>query len=78
MKTKVTIIRKGNDIIVKNDKGREWKFSFINDFPTAAAIAEISSAMLTATITSQLLHGKAETLNYTLELIPGKEVSHEV
>lgn len=79
MKTKVSIIRKANAIIVKNDKGREWKFSFTGDYSTAGAIAQISSSMLAATITAQLMHTNAETLDYTLEVTsPGKEVSHEV
>lgn len=69
---KVTIERHHDKIIVCNDRGATWEFSrkYPNsiDHSLNGAIADVASAMLTATIVSQLENLSSPKITYTLTI----------
>lgn len=71
---KVTIEIASGQIIVRNDKGVEWKYGY-KAFDTSISIvaATIATSMLNATITAgvrcQLVHNNTITFTLTTETI---------
>lgn len=68
----VTIERRDNAVIVSNDKGCSWKFEYDKtidiDTSVNGVVADISSAMLTGTIASQLKEVNSPKITYTLTI----------
>lgn len=71
-KITVNIVREADKITVTNNQGMTWEFLAIKDpyYDTsiAGAVASIASALISGTITSQLLHTSHTRLSYTLEV----------
>ena len=69
---KVTIERHQDKIIVCNDRGATWEFSRKDpnsiDHSLNAGIADVASAMLTATIVSNLENLSSPKITYTLTI----------
>ena len=69
---KVTIERHQDKIIVCNDRGVTWEYSRKDpnsiDNSLNAGIADVASAMLTATIVSNLENLSSSKITYTLTI----------
>ena len=66
---KVTIERAPGQIIVRNDKGAEWKYSYKSiDTSVSVVAATIATSMLNATFTDSVAHllDINETISFTL------------
>ena len=66
---KVTIEKAPEEIIVRNDKGAEWRFGYKNiDSSLVAAVTTIATSMLNATLTVGIHHTFKvnDTISYTL------------
>ena len=66
---KVTIETAFGQIIVRNDKGAKWKFSYRPfDTSVAVAVSTIATSMLNATLVDLIKHqlDNNETISFTL------------